>query len=191
MRMKSFSGSVLLAVLLFFLSTSCKKEFRNEVADDSFASQNSKSTLQSSAFVVAKKLADEQLLRDVKKATSRFHSTTQAINAGYLPDDHCVSVPGLGGMGFHWVNPSLVDDVFDPLKPEAVLYAPGPNGSLRLVALEYIVMNFNQAAPMFGSQPFDVEGVPGLPPHWSLHVWLYEDNPSGIFVPFNPNISCQ
>jgi hypothetical protein len=27
--------------------------------------------------------------------------------------------------------------------------------------------------------------------HWSLHVWLYEDNPNGVFTPFNPNVSCS
>jgi len=189
MRMIPFSGTVLLAASLLLLSTSCKKELRSEVAKDNIASQNLKQANESSAG--AKKSANEQLLKDVRKATSRFHSTTQATKAGYVPDDHCVSVPGLGGMGFHWVNPNLVDDVFDPLKPEAVLYAPGPNGKLRLVALEYIVINTGQATPMFGSQPFDVDGVPGLPPHWSLHVWLYEENPSGMFMPFNPNVSCQ
>ena len=80
---------------------------------------------------------------------------------------------------------------FDPLKPEVVLYATGSGGNLRLVAVEYIVINVGQPAPMFGDQPFNVGGTPVPVPHWSLHVWLYENNPSGIFVPFNPNISCQ
>ena len=187
--MNFFSGKILLAASLLFLSTSCTKELRNETAEDKIASKHSKQANESSAGT--KKSTDEQLLKDVKKATSRFHSTTQAIKAGYVPDEHCVSVPHLGGMGIHWVNPNLVDGVFDPLKPEAVLYAPGPDGNLRLIALEYVVINTGQAAPMFGSQPFDVDGVPGLPSHWSLHVWLYEHNPSGMFMPFNPNVHCQ
>lgn len=189
MRMHSFSGAALLVAALLFLSTSCQKERRSDVPADKHSAQNGKHAGETAA--TAKKSADEQLWKEVKKATSRFHATTQAIQAGYIPDDECVSVPGLGGMGIHWVNPNLVDGVFDPLKPEAVLYAPGPDGNLRLVALEYVVLNTGQAAPVFGSQPFDVNGVPGLPPHWSLHVWLYEDNPSGSFAPFNPNIRCQ
>jgi hypothetical protein len=136
-------------------------------------------------------MPQNELLLPVMRATAKFHSTAQAIKAGYEPDDHCVSVPGLGGMGFHWANPSLVDPVFDPLKPEVMLYATGPGGNLKLVAVEYIVINVGQPAPMFGDQPFDVGGSPVPVPHWSLHVWLYENNPSGIFVPFNPNISCQ
>ena len=194
MRMNPFSGTFLLTALLLFLSTSCKKEIRNNTAEENLSSQNlqhaDKSSAPASASTAAKKSADASLLKSVRHATSRFHSTTQAIKAGHIPDEHCVSVPGLGGMGFHWVNPSLVDPVFDPLKPEAILYAPGPGGNLRLVALEYIVLNTGQAAPMFGSQPFDVGGTPVPAPHWSLHVWLYEDNPSGMFQPFNPNVSC-
>ena len=192
MRMNPFSGTFLLTALLLLLSTSCKKEIRNDTAEDKLSSQNLKHADGSSASAgaAAKKSVETELLKSVRRATSRFHSTTQAINAGHIPDEHCVSAPGLGGMGFHWVNPSLVDPVFDPLKPEAVLYAPGRGGNLRLVALEYIVLNTGQAPPMFGSQPFDVGGTPVPAPHWSLHVWLYEDNPSGMFQPFNPNISC-
>jgi hypothetical protein len=134
---------------------------------------------------------ESELLKSVRNATSRFHSTTQAIKAGYEPSHECVSVPGLGGMGYHWVNPTLVDPVFDPLKPEAVLYAPGPGGKLKLIAVEYIVVNAEQAAPTFGGQAFDVGGTPLPIPHWSLHAWIHENNPSGMFAPFNPNVSCQ
>ena len=93
-------------------------------------------------------------------------------------------------MGYHWVNPSLVDPVFDPRHPEVVLYANGPGGKLRLVALEYIVIDIGQDRPMFGDHPFDIGGTPVPDPHWSLHVWLYEENPNGIFTPFNPKIVC-
>jgi hypothetical protein len=26
--------------------------------------------------------------------------------------------------------------------------------------------------------------------HYDRHVWLYRENPRGIFTPFNPNVSC-
>ncbi len=29
-----------------------------------------------------------------------------------------------------------------------------------------------------------------IPPFFALHVWLFQDNPSGLFAPFNPNVSC-
>jgi len=132
----------------------------------------------------------KQWLQAVRRATARFHSQTQALKAGYLPNDHCVSVPGVGGMGYHWLNPSLVDDVFDPLQPEVVLYATGSDGELKLVAIEYIVLDVGQERPSFAGYEFDIGGTPTPVPHWSLHVWLYEENPNGIFTPFNPNISC-
>ena len=169
-----FGSFFLLALSL--LLTSCKKQGRDETISLTVSS--------------AAKLETE-LLKSLRKATSKFHSTTQAIKAGYEPDEHCVSAPGLGGMGYHWINPSFVDPVFDPLKPEAILYAKGPGGNLRIIGLEYVVINVGQPIPRFGNQPFDVGGTPVPAPHWSLHVWLYEDNPSGMFMPFNPNISCQ
>jgi hypothetical protein len=129
------------------------------------------------------------LLQDVKAATARYHSTVQASRAGYAEASHCVASPA-GGMGFHWVNQGLVDPVFDPLKPEAVLYEPGGNGQLELVAVEYIVIDVGQPAPTFDGHPFDVGGTPVPVPHWSLHVWLHKDNPNGVFTPFNPDVSC-
>lgn len=136
--------------------------------------------------------SQEALVKDVRKATARFHSTVQALKAGYQPDPHCVSVPSLGTMGYHWVNPDLMDAVFDPTKPEALLYAPDKNGNLKLVAVEYIVIDTGQARPTFAGQAFDNMGVPplGTTPHWSLHVWLWETNPHGMFTPFNPSLSC-
>jgi len=180
---KKLFPTLALVASVFVLATSCTK-------DDERVTKSS-STTKDTVVAAARVSSDEQLWKDVKNATSRFHSTTQAVAAGYIPENFCVSVPGVGGMGMHWANPSLVDGVFDPLKPEAVLYAPGPDGKPQLIALEYIVMNTGQAAPSFGSQPFDVNGVPGLPPHWSLHVWLYKHNPAGMFQPFNPDVSCQ
>lgn len=134
--------------------------------------------------------AQSELLRAVRQATARYHAPTQALRAGYELDEHCVAVPGLGGMGFHWANMALVDPEFDPLRPEAVLYAPGRDGQLKLVAVEYIVIDDGQDHPHFGDHPFDVGGTPVPVPHWSLHVWLYENNPAGTFTPFNPNVLC-
>jgi hypothetical protein len=130
------------------------------------------------------------LAAQVKSTTARFHSTVQAEKHGYAADPFCVAAPGLGGMGHHWVNQSLVDPVFDPFQPEVMLYAPDRNGKLKLVAVEYIVIDVGQPAPTFAGQPFDIGGTPVPVPHWSLHVWVHEDNPNGLFTPFNPQVSC-
>lgn len=31
---------------------------------------------------------------------------------------------------------------------------------------------------------------PVMPIHYDLHVWVAEVNPSGLFPPFNPAVSC-
>jgi hypothetical protein len=136
---------------------------------------------------------DEQgdLLEEVIAATNAYNSTESAITAGYVPDYHCVENPGAGGMGFHWVNEDLVDTNFNPLEPEALLYEADSNGDLHLVGVEYIVINTGQEHPKFGDHPFDVGGTPLPVDHWSLHVWLYKENPDGLFTPFNPDVSCQ
>jgi hypothetical protein len=131
------------------------------------------------------------LAKAVRQATARYHSTVQATDAGYAEASNCVAVPGLGGMGFHWVNGSLVDPAFDPLEPEVMLYAPGPECQLHLVAVEYNVINVGQPAPTFDGHPFDVGGTPVPVPHWSLHVWVHKENPNGLFTPFNPAGSCS
>lgn len=131
------------------------------------------------------------LLQEVKKRTARFNSTTQSAKAGYVEDTHCVSHPDLGGMGYHWLNGELVDPNFDPLQPEAVLYEKDKNGNMKLLAVEYIVIDVGQPHPHFGDYPLDVGGTPVPVPHYSLHVWLYKDNPNGIFTPFNPDVSCD
>lgn len=130
------------------------------------------------------------LLKMVRRETARFHSTEQARTAGYVPTEHCVASP-LGGMGMHWANPQLIDPVFDPARPEVMIYEPRPNGEPKLVAVEYIVLNVGQERPYFDGHPLDIGGTPTPVPHWSLHVWLYQDNPNGFFTPFNPTVSCN
>src|SRR5687767_10071938 len=187
MKMNPFFSTFILCSLLLFVFA-CTKEAKKDIAEKNVLSSSADKNASGANAKTPNTLTE--LLKSVRQATSRFHSTTQAIKAGHQPDDHCVAHPVLGGMGYHWVNPDLVDPVFDPLKPEALLYATGPDGNLRLIGVEYIVIDNGQPQPMFGNQPFDIGGTPVPVDHWSLHVWLYEENPSGLFAPFNPNITC-
>jgi hypothetical protein len=129
------------------------------------------------------------LLKLLRRETARFHATEQAIAAGYLPTTHCVATAD-GAMGMHWGNPLLVDAVFDPAQPEVMLYEPRPNGQPKLVGVEYIVLDVGQPRPEFDGRPFDIRGSPRPAPHWTLHVWLYRDNPNGLFAQYNPTVSC-
>lgn len=132
-----------------------------------------------------------KLLAQVRRATAKYQRLEVAETDGYVFDPHCVSVPGLGGMGHHVVNQDLLGPDFDPLQPTALLYEPAGNGKFNLVGVEYIVFDIGQDHPHFGNQPFDVGGTPIPAPHYSLHVWVWKANPSGMYFPFNPNVSCD
>jgi hypothetical protein len=137
----------------------------------------------------------------VRAATARYHSFTQAEKNGYtVAGEPCVASP-LGTMGIHAVNPALMaDPAIDPLHPELLLYVPkNKSGKLRLLGVEYWKadadgdLGTDDDRPSVFGQPFDgpMPGhTPTMPVHYDLHVWVFEDNPSGLFAPFNPAASC-
>jgi hypothetical protein len=141
----------------------------------------------------------DPLLKDVRAATSRYHAPEQAEKDGYVRDSPCESSPD-GAMGFHYVNYALVGDpAIDPLHPEVLLYAPRANGSVELVGVEYFkvdddgLLSTDADRPSFGSEPLNgpMPGhTPQMPVHYDLHVWIYQDNPSGTFAPWNPAVHC-
>ena len=138
-------------------------------------------------------------LQAAKAATARYHSIGQAERDGYVLGSPCTSSPA-GGMGFHYENHELMaDPALDPTQPEILLYAPGPSGRLQLVGIEYWKADADQNPatssdrPTLFGQPFNgpMPGHhPGMPVHYDLHVWLWQDNPAGMFAPFNPTVSC-
>ena len=133
-------------------------------------------------------------LKRVKAATARFHSVKQAQKAGYLATPVCVSSP-LGGMGYHFQNPALMDDgVLDPERPEILLYERAANGRYKLTGVEYYIpASQTAAAPVLFGQTFlgpMPAHDPGMQTHYDLHVWLWKHNPSGMFALWNPDVSC-
>ena len=97
----------------------------------------------------------------VRQVTARFHDVDAAKAAGYELGyvngagnriiTGCIAHPTAGVMGYHYFNKQLIDDlVVDEQQPEGLVYTSGPEGQLKLVAVEYVV-------PGAGSNP------PGLP----------------------------
>ena len=83
--------------------------------------------------------AQSDVLRKVHSVTAKFQSLEAAKKAGYERFYVCTEEPGVGTMGQHYVNFSLVGDpALDPLKPEALVYEPQRNGGYKLVALEWV-----------------------------------------------------
>ena len=108
-------------------------------------------------------------------------------------------MPGMGAMGVHWANTALVGDgKIAADRPEALVYAPGKDGTLTLAAVEYVVIkaDWDKAhhhAPELYGHTFNVTAAPnryGLPAFYSLHVWVWKSNPAGTFEMFNPKVSC-
>jgi hypothetical protein len=124
----------------------------------------------------------------------------------------------LGAMGVHYVRPDLlgitgppsprVDGVgthTDFRKPSILIYEPQADGSLELVAVENLVFTRSwretgqSAPPTFYGVPYDTmiddpttetDEAHMFAPHFDRHVWIYRDNPNGVFAPFNPAVTC-
>ena len=124
---------------------------------------------------------------DVRAATVRFHSVTQAHASGYLdPGLPCFDSPSTGqGMGTHLVNGDLVDGHLDRTHPEALVYEVR-SGSLKLVAVEYLMpKSLSATAPTFLGQRMIANDDLGL---WTLHAWIWRDNPLSLFETYNSNV---
>ena len=125
----------------------------------------------------------------------------------------------LGAMGIHYFRPDLLGITGPPnprvngtgvhtdfLTPAVLIYEPQKDGSVRLVAVENLVFQRawkeagntsapsfldNEYYPMIDNPLTEVDEAHGFEPHYELHVWLYRENPNGMFSPFNPRSTCQ
>lgn len=141
-----------------------------------------------------------QTLAAARAGTARYHRIEAALADQYVQASECVSHPFLGAMGYHYANFGLMDATVDPAAPEILVYAPHRNGGLKLVAVEYMVPAapwdaMHAGPPTLAGQVFDDHRAPaewhGIPfAHYDLHAWVWQNNPSGMFFPFNPTVSC-
>jgi hypothetical protein len=130
----------------------------------------------------------------VRKALKKYQDVNVALAEGYIPVSGCDALPGVGAMGFHYLNLNLAQDlVNDPFKPELLLYGPNDEGGLDLLGPEYFQAEVGQPRPTLQGQPFDGP-MPGhnpqMPTHYDLHVWLYKHSPTGLFSAWNSNVKC-
>ena len=129
-------------------------------------------------------------LATLRAATARYHNLKAATDDGFVFLHGCESRPDEGPVGAVYVHPGRLDGVIDPALPEALIYEPGENGSAQLVGVElaipYVAWTGAQPPQFLGAsfQPEDEFGV------WGLHVWLWRQNPEGLFAESNPRVSC-
>ena len=150
--------------------------------------------------------ARQSELAEIRAATAQFHSVDAAIEAGYELGyvngagnriiTGCVAHPTAGAMGYHYFNKELIDDlVVDVLKPEGLVYAPRADGSLKLVAVEYVVPGAASNPPGVSEPPilFGLEMqilVPAVG-FYTRHAWIWGHNPSGMLAHWSPEVSCS
>lgn len=143
----------------------------------------------------APKLSPE--LSAARDLLEKYKDPVAAVRDGYLSTLGCVHYAS-GAMGVHFLNQALISPKVDLGKPQILVYEP-VGGRLELVAAEWFVPLATGVAerPSLFGQPFDgpMEGHEPLMPqalhHYDLHVWLFKDNPRGLFAATNPAVSCD
>jgi hypothetical protein len=114
-----------------------------------------------------------------------------AVAEGYAAIPCASGVDG-GAMGVHYVSEKLLKaDTVDIAHPQAVMYEPGADGKMTLIAVEYIT---SKGPAQLQGQLFNFTGAPnryGLGPFYELHVWAWKGNPRGAFADMNPNVTCE
>jgi hypothetical protein len=126
--------------------------------------------------------------------------------------------PELGAMGIHFIHPALLqitateprvdgEGIYtDWTQPAILIYEPQADGSLELVAVENLVFEAawkaagNTEIPVLNGRAWDHmaddpntpgDEAHGFTPHMDQHVWLFRENPMGVLMPFNPNVTCE
>ncbi len=147
-------------------------------------------------FVSVAYATDAGDLAQVRAATAKYHTLEAAAADGYalIPGlDYCFEKPGVGAMGYHYINPTLLDTSLDANQPEAMVYNRTIGGQLRLGAVEYIVpadawdSAGNSQPPELLGESLHLNAALGV---YVLHAWIWQVNPAGILEDWNPTVSC-
>jgi hypothetical protein len=141
-----------------------------------------------------------ELVAVVRQSTERFKDVAVAEAEGYALQFGCVSGPDSGAMGLHYVNGALVmDGELDAARPEIVIYEPMANGRVRLIGADYLVLADawdakHASPPELNGQLLHMFEAPnrfGLPRFYTLHVWAWKENRTGMFVNWHSDVSCE
>jgi hypothetical protein len=148
-------------------------------------------------------------LQAAKAGLEKYKDPIAAVRDGYASTVACIDFPmgatdgpvvyPPGAMGVHLINTANIGPKLEPSKPQVLIYEPSPNGKLTLVAAEWFMPEqaaggtapeiFGQKlnGPMDGHEPI----MPATLRHYDLHVWLWKDNPKGMFTSTNAKVKCS
>ena len=146
-------------------------------------------------------------LASAKAMLDKYKDPVVAVHDGYLSTLGCIDYPKggaegamsykPGGMGVHFLNLSYIGPTLSPDKPQVLIYEPRGD-KLELVAAEWFVpaqavtgtppsiFGKQLEGPMMGHKPIMPEGLH----HYDLHVWLWRENPNGMFHSTNSAVKC-
>jgi hypothetical protein len=133
---------------------------------------------------------------DVDAATRAYvgYTLERAEREGYRRDSFCVDAsdfghdPGLGAMGFHATNASLLRGPIDANRPQALMF--DADGQVLGVEYEIMASAVSEVPELFGRAFTKLPAHAGVShEHYALHLWFVY-NPSGRFADFNPRVSC-
>lgn len=139
-------------------------------------------------------------LAAVRQATAKYHHVDAALADGYQLGfkgvvSGCISHPTDGAMGYHYFNSAKMDDpsIIEG-DPEVLVYHKVNDGTLVLGAVEWVVpkplwesAGHSEAPMVFGHQLHVLNPVL----NWYVeHAWIWTPNPSGMFIDWNPDVTC-
>ncbi len=155
----------------------------------------------------AQAAGDAAAFDSLRAALKKYQDPVAAIRDGYFSTLGCVSIAQAGGpgempykpgsMGVHFLNMQMVSATPDPAHPPVLLYEP-QGDKLVLVGAEWFVplmtgvkqrpslLGHPLQGPMAGHEPLMSADMS----HYDLHVWLFKENPAGMFEPTNANVKC-
>ncbi|QDP19665.1 hypothetical protein [Sphingomonas xanthus] len=159
----------------------------------------------------------DQALQQLARQLEPYRDVAYATSNGYIQASPCEAHPTLGAMGHHYVRPDLLGlgppvngrvngtGTYTGVNPPAILlYVPDGQGGLQLAGIEMLVFAAawdaaNNHPPMYRGRAYNYmaddpntaqDEAHGFMPHYDLHVWLFENNPSGLYAQWNPALSC-
>lgn len=161
-------------------------------------------------LVVSPRLSTAQAadIARAKAALAKYADPIVAVRDGYHSTVACVDFPRgakdgpmefpPGAMGVHFLNVGNIGPTLDPMKPQILIYEP-VGGRLKLVAAEWfmpeqvaggkapMIFGQNLNGPMDGHEPI----IPVALRHYDLHVWMWKNNPRGMFTSTNASVKCN
>jgi hypothetical protein len=143
-----------------------------------------------------------------RAALAKYENPLVAVRDGYFSTVGCIDFPhgtvdgpvhyAPGAMGVHFLNTANIGPKLDPAKPQVLIYEP-VGAKLKLVAAEWLmpvavagdkapeIFGQTLLGPMDGHEPI----MPKELRHYDLHVWLWKDNPKGVFESTNAAVKCD